>query len=445
MVFNSSFRPIGRVGETYKTLFTDEGALQLCSSTPLPTPAVVELTARFITATSVSFEGTSSGMVEPSSDVGESVLGAHHNNSHLRDLYRANKQSPENELRILDMVSAVCGNSGPYKSTLAATVSSFRALALTYICNRDNVVHPKRRTFPLPHDEKFRLHNHNNDIQPEDVGFFHRMRGEEDGAIRRDLAQTTHLTAPTVPGGNPEYHMRQLKAYALTSDKDTFVRGATRYRDNRDLAMTYRDGFIEQANDRARKMPISSSTTTFSDSRTSLSPLIVGEDTSQDEMARNEVTPVKRLRPDPMPPDSHEATTGQSSRTTSPLTPQRSAAADLTPLDDTVTGRGTCPSNNQVQTLQNAIEVPSKRMRHEGALGWCIKHESTATSSSIFTILLCHLSPIFKTQEQQSGGILQARKYVQMTSPACFMRRKLPWQSLKAKRHSTYLLILKMK
>jgi hypothetical protein len=178
----------------------------------------------------------------------------------------------------------------------------------------------------------------------------------QDGQLK---LYSTHLTAPTVPGGNPEYHMSQLKAYALTSDKDTFVRGATAYRDNRDLAMTYRDSFIEQANERACQMPISSSTTTFSDSRTSLSPLIANSDTSEDELARNEVTPVKRLKPAPVPPNSQQATTGRSSRTTSSLTPRRSAD----------------PSTNQVQTLQNAIEVPSKRMRHEGVLGWCIKHE----------------------------------------------------------------------
>jgi hypothetical protein len=191
---------------------------------------------------------------------------------------------------------------------------------------------------------------------------------------------STHPTKPLTPGGQPEYHMTKTKGFDMTSDRETFVKGATAYRDNRDLAMTYRDSFIEQANERARQMPISSSTTTFSDSRASLSPLIVGSDTSEDELARNEVTPVKRPRPTPMPLNSHEATTRRSSRSTSSSTPQRSAAADLTPLDNqrslTVTGPGTCPSTNQVQTLQNAIEVPSKRMRHEGVLGWCIRHKS---------------------------------------------------------------------
>jgi hypothetical protein len=200
----------------------------------------------------------------------------------------------------------------------------------------------------------------------------------QDGQLK---LHSTHPTAPTVPGGNPEYHMTQLDSHALTGNVKRFREGATAYRNNRDLAKTHRDSFIEQANEKARQMPISSSTTTFSDRRTSLPPLIVDSaDTSEDELARNEVTPLKRLRPAPVPPISHEATNRRSSRPMSSLTPQRSAAADLTPSDDqrspTATGRGTSHSPSQVQTMQNTIEVPSKRMRHEGVSGWCIKHKS---------------------------------------------------------------------
>lgn len=57
-----------------------------------------------------------------------------------------------------------------------------------------------------------------------------------------------HPTAPITPGGRPEYHMTQLKAYALTSDRDTFVDGATAFRNARDIAGQYRDDFIEAAN-----------------------------------------------------------------------------------------------------------------------------------------------------------------------------------------------------
>lgn len=45
------------MGQTYKALFTDEPALQTCSIRPVPAAAVVELTARFITATTVSYIG----------------------------------------------------------------------------------------------------------------------------------------------------------------------------------------------------------------------------------------------------------------------------------------------------------------------------------------------------------------------------------------------------
>lgn len=71
----------------------------------------------------------------------------------------------------------------------------------------------------------------------------------------------THTTAPTVPAGNPEYHTTQQGSYSLTHNAERFREGATTYRNNRDLAMTHRDSFIEQANERAGRMPIPSSTT----------------------------------------------------------------------------------------------------------------------------------------------------------------------------------------
>lgn len=59
-----------------------------------------------------------------------------------------------------------------------------------------------------------------------------------------------HLTAPATPGGKPEYHMTQLKSFALTSDRETFIRGVTAFRNLRDLAKCYRDSFINVANTR---------------------------------------------------------------------------------------------------------------------------------------------------------------------------------------------------
>lgn len=59
-----------------------------------------------------------------------------------------------------------------------------------------------------------------------------------------------HLTAPTTPGGRPEYHMTQLKSYALTNDTKTFIQGVTALRKLLDLAESHRDDFIKAANSR---------------------------------------------------------------------------------------------------------------------------------------------------------------------------------------------------
>ena len=62
-----------------------------------------------------------------------------------------------------------------------------------------------------------------------------------------------HPTAPTATDGRPEYHMTQLKGYALTSDRETFVAGATAFRNARELAERHRRSFIRAANARASK------------------------------------------------------------------------------------------------------------------------------------------------------------------------------------------------
>jgi hypothetical protein len=66
---------------------------------------------------------------------------------------------------------------------------------------------------------------------------------------------TTHPTAPTNPGGQPEYHMNQLNGWAVTGNPDTFRQGATAYRNARDWAKEKRDEFIEGANERAANPP----------------------------------------------------------------------------------------------------------------------------------------------------------------------------------------------
>jgi hypothetical protein len=60
-----------------------------------------------------------------------------------------------------------------------------------------------------------------------------------------------HPTAPKTDGMSSRYHMTQIKAYAITNDRETFVQGSTAFRNARDIAMQYRDDFIQTANSRA--------------------------------------------------------------------------------------------------------------------------------------------------------------------------------------------------
>ena len=61
-----------------------------------------------------------------------------------------------------------------------------------------------------------------------------------------------HPTKPTTPGGQPEYHMTQLGAYAMTHNRDTCVEGLEAFRNGREWAKEQRDRFIKTANTRAR-------------------------------------------------------------------------------------------------------------------------------------------------------------------------------------------------
>ncbi|EEU47066.1 uncharacterized protein NECHADRAFT_18627, partial [Fusarium vanettenii 77-13-4] len=63
-----------------------------------------------------------------------------------------------------------------------------------------------------------------------------------------------HVTAPTTEGGRPEYHMTQVNAYAVTSDLDTFVKGAGALRNMLDFAEQRRDDFVRAANARASQL-----------------------------------------------------------------------------------------------------------------------------------------------------------------------------------------------
>ncbi|KAI0550178.1 hypothetical protein F4679DRAFT_222462 [Xylaria curta] len=68
-----------------------------------------------------------------------------------------------------------------------------------------------------------------------------------------------HSTAPTPSQDRPEYHMTQLDGYQMTGNPKTFVEGATAFRNARDLAKQYRDGFAKEANSRARQIKVTPS------------------------------------------------------------------------------------------------------------------------------------------------------------------------------------------
>ncbi|RFU24503.1 hypothetical protein B7463_g11836, partial [Scytalidium lignicola] len=64
---------------------------------------------------------------------------------------------------------------------------------------------------------------------------------------------TTHLTQGK-DADSSEYHMTQVKAWALTSDPDTFRQGAMAFRNARDWARGHRDKFIAAANEKSRSI-----------------------------------------------------------------------------------------------------------------------------------------------------------------------------------------------
>jgi hypothetical protein len=57
-----------------------------------------------------------------------------------------------------------------------------------------------------------------------------------------------HTTAPTSEGGRPEYHMTKIRGFDMTDTRETFVQGATAFRNARDLAKEHLDHVIRAAN-----------------------------------------------------------------------------------------------------------------------------------------------------------------------------------------------------
>ncbi|KND86759.1 hypothetical protein TOPH_08623 [Tolypocladium ophioglossoides CBS 100239] len=60
-----------------------------------------------------------------------------------------------------------------------------------------------------------------------------------------------HVTAPSTADGRPYYHMTQLDGWQMTGNIDSFRRGATAFRNARDMAKQHRDSFIQAANAKA--------------------------------------------------------------------------------------------------------------------------------------------------------------------------------------------------
>ena len=137
------------------------------------------------------------------------------------------------------------------------------------------------------------------------------------------------------------------------SDKETFVKEATAYSSTQDRAKTERDDFIDKANQVARQMPASSPTTTFTDSRTSLSTTFEDRsDTSEDVLARDEAI-IKRPRPEPAQrPSCQESTTGRHYHT-------RSSRTAMAPPQDLQTSSHRERLSREQDTM--ARPNPSKR------------------------------------------------------------------------------------
>ncbi|KAJ2982472.1 hypothetical protein NQ176_g1360 [Zarea fungicola] len=76
-----------------------------------------------------------------------------------------------------------------------------------------------------------------------------------------------HVTCATADAERPEYHMTQIDSWGMTGNADTFRRGATAFRNARDMARRHRDTVITAANARASqaKLPITGGNTSQTD------------------------------------------------------------------------------------------------------------------------------------------------------------------------------------
>lgn len=139
-------------------------------------------------------------------------------------------------------------------------------------------------------------------------------------------------------------------------------------RGNRDLAKTERDSSIAHANEVARQMPGSSPSpnASLTTSRTSQSTAVVnGSDTSEDELARDEVAPVKRLRPSAASSVSSTTATRRDARNTP------GASVDISKAT-------LAPPQNTISTARRSGRPPA-----EGNVSYSTAHKRNGTDRSM--------------------------------------------------------------
>jgi len=130
------------------------------------------------------------------------------------------------------------------------------------------------------------------------------------------MMYATHPAEPKVPGGQPQYHMTQLKGYAMTGDVETFRKGAAAFRNGRDWAKEQRDRFIADANGTAQRRSVEPSSSTVKNSSTSSSTAAEAEftdsDTSADELALdNDLTSKRPRRASPANQNRYQPSIGR--------------------------------------------------------------------------------------------------------------------------------------
>jgi hypothetical protein len=64
---------------------------------------------------------------------------------------------------------------------------------------------------------------------------------------------THSIARPNGPGTETEYHMHQLRSFALNDTTETFLAGATTLKNALDITREYRDDAIASANETARR------------------------------------------------------------------------------------------------------------------------------------------------------------------------------------------------